>query len=89
MLAQNPKLRSRVLVAKLDADKHRELGEPFGIKGGWVEGCMTPRACILRTPDSYFAFCYHFRISNSQMVPTWQGCRPRGVSRGRAGRLRG
>mmetsp|Transcript_3663 Transcript_3663/g.10599 ORF Transcript_3663/g.10599 Transcript_3663/m.10599 type:complete len:326 (+) Transcript_3663:94-1071(+) len=32
-ITSDPKLDSRVVVAKVDADKHRELGERFGVKG--------------------------------------------------------
>lgn len=32
-IAADPKLSSRTLVAKVDADKHRSLGERFGVKG--------------------------------------------------------
>lgn len=32
-VASDPKLKSRVLIAKVDADAHRELGEKFGVRG--------------------------------------------------------
>lgn len=32
-IAKDPKLRSRVLIAKVDADAHRSLGERFGVRG--------------------------------------------------------
>ncbi|EFN53221.1 hypothetical protein CHLNCDRAFT_137098 [Chlorella variabilis] len=32
-IAADPKLKSRVLIAKVDADAHRELGEKFGVRG--------------------------------------------------------
>ena len=32
-VAKDPKLKNRVVVAKVDADKHRELGERFGVRG--------------------------------------------------------
>lgn len=32
-IATNPKLNSRVVIAKVDADQHRELGERFQVQG--------------------------------------------------------
>ncbi|KAL4859144.1 ABC transporter G family member 9 [Chlorella vulgaris] len=32
-VAADPKLKNRVLIAKVDADAHRELGEKFGVRG--------------------------------------------------------
>lgn len=32
-IAKDPKLRNRVLIAKVDADAHRSLGEKFGVRG--------------------------------------------------------
>ncbi|KAL4435932.1 hypothetical protein ABPG77_000694 [Micractinium sp. CCAP 211/92] len=32
-IASDPKLKNRVLIAKVDADAHRELGEKFGVRG--------------------------------------------------------
>lgn len=32
-IASDPKLRGRVLIAKVDADAHRSLGEKFGVRG--------------------------------------------------------
>jgi protein disulfide-isomerase A6 len=32
-IAKDPKLSSRVVIAKVDADKHRAVGERFGVQG--------------------------------------------------------
>ena len=54
-IAADPKLKSRVLIAKVDADAHRELGEPAATRApaswhassancGWLSACRALRA---------------------------------------------
>jgi protein disulfide-isomerase A6 len=67
-IAADPKLKNRVLIAKVDADAHRELGEAGAGKaavvlGQQVPGCVSDSTSIHAPgvpPDSARSCCHSF-----------------------------